>query len=105
MVKRVMWMGTGFACGVGVTLWADYKVRRAVGRLTPGSVGQQAVDRARGAGGSLRAALTDGRAAMRDREGELRRQLLDSARPPADAPPGEPARLRLVAGAEAGPRS
>ena len=50
-------------------------VRRTVERLTPQRLTQDAVAGAKAAGSELRAALDEGRQAMRERETELRAQI------------------------------
>lgn len=75
MVKRLFWVGVGF----GASTWLQYQLRKrvriAAARLSPDSVALRTVDRVRGLGGGLLDALADGRAAMRQREAELREQL------------------------------
>ena len=65
-MRRVFWtlfgIGMGAAVGVGVMRWT----RRTAERLTPGSMGERLGD-----------ALDEGRAAMAEREAELRAQLVE----------------------------
>ena len=65
MFKRVRWMGAGAALGAGAVVWAQARLRR----YSPASLAGEAVVRAR-------SAIEEGRAAMRDREAELRRSHL-----------------------------
>ena len=76
MFKRVRWMGTGFAAGVGATVYTEYRLRKAAIRYTPGAIAEQAATRARGLRENVAAAITDGREAMRSREAQLRDQLM-----------------------------
>jgi hypothetical protein len=76
-VRRLLWglvgVGAGAAIGVGVMRWAS----RTAERLAPGSL----AERAGGALGDWRARLADavqeGRAAMAEREAQLRAGLAE----------------------------
>jgi hypothetical protein len=70
--KRVTWFATGAAAGLGGAVYARRRVREAVGRLAPEHVQQAARDRARAAAERVADAVREGRAAMREREQELR---------------------------------
>lgn len=69
MFKRLFWFTTGAAAGFGGSYWLQRRVRQAVERLTPASVQED-----------LKAAITEGRIAMRTRELELRRHYSPSGR-------------------------
>ncbi len=71
MFKRALW----FSIGCGSSLWVMRTVRRTVERLTPHRLTQDAVAGARSAINELKAALAEGRQAMRDREAELRAEI------------------------------
>ena len=71
MFKRLFW----FTMGCASSLWVMRTVRRTVERLTPRRLSQDAVAGARFAGAELRAALDEGRQAMREREAELRAEI------------------------------
>jgi hypothetical protein len=75
-MRRVFWMlfgiGMGAAVGVGVMRWT----RRTAEQLAPASVSQRAFEFARDWRERLTAALEEGRAAMAEREAELRAQLV-----------------------------
>ena len=71
MFKRLFW----FTMGCASSLWVMRTVRRTVERLAPHRLTQDAVAGARSAGAELRAALDEGRTAMRQREVELRAEL------------------------------
>jgi len=62
--KRFFWLSVGLTIGYGTSFWLMRTVRRTVERFTPRSVGAE-----------VRAALEDGRAAMRQREAELRAEI------------------------------
>ena len=76
MFKRLFW----FTVGCASSLWVMRTVRRTVERLTPHRLTQDAVAGARSAGAELRAALDEGRQAMREREAELRAEIARRAR-------------------------
>jgi hypothetical protein len=61
MFKRLFWLMVGVVAGFTGSVWLQRRVKQAVDRLTPEHV--QA---------DVRAALREGRDAMRDREVELR---------------------------------
>ena len=68
MFKRLLW----FTIGCGSSLWVMRTVRKTVERLAPQRLTQDAVAGARSAGAELKAAVAEGRMAMREREAELR---------------------------------
>ena len=68
MFKRLFWLTVGFALGLGSSWAVTRRLRRVASRYAPTEV----VDRW---GGTMRAAVDEGRAAMRDREAELRETL------------------------------
>ncbi len=61
MFKRLFWLLVGATAGLGGSYWFQRRVRQAVDRFAPDNV--QA---------DVRAALTEGRTAMQQREAELR---------------------------------
>lgn len=69
MVRRPLWLATGMVLGVGGTLWAELRLRRALARLEPDHVVHQLGDR-------FRQAVEAGRSASEQREAELRRSLV-----------------------------
>ncbi len=81
-----MWFTAGAALGVGGTIWAEQRVRRAVRqaaeRLSPEHVAAGAVASVREAGGRVREAVVAGREARAAREAELWASLADTERPP-----------------------
>ncbi|HEX2047230.1 MAG TPA: hypothetical protein VHF27_05665 [Acidimicrobiales bacterium] len=75
MFKRLFWLTAGLTIGYGTSFWLMRTVRRTVERFAPERLGQDAVAGARSFGAELKAALDDGRAAMRQREAELRAEI------------------------------
>ncbi len=65
MFKRIRWLGTGAAVGFGGSLWLQRKMKSATERYKPAGVAVAAANRARDA-------IEEGRAAMKEREAELR---------------------------------
>jgi hypothetical protein len=66
--KRLFWLTVGFGLGLGSSWAVTRRLRRVASRYAPTEV----VDRW---GGTMRAAVDEGRTAMRDREAELRATL------------------------------
>ncbi|MDQ6783854.1 MAG: hypothetical protein M3063_10500 [Actinomycetota bacterium] len=75
MFKRARWLSMGAAVGFGGSIWAQRRVRRTVERCLPEHLGADVAQRARYLADDVLEALDEGRAAMRQREEELRRQL------------------------------
>ena len=75
MFKRLFWLTVGLTIGYGTSFWLMRTLRRTVERLTPERLGKDAVAGAKSLGAEVRAALEDGRAAMREREAELRAEI------------------------------
>lgn len=71
MIGRVFW----FALGAGVAVWGVGKLRRTVQQVTPEAVGHRVADSVAGLGESVRDFRDRARAAMAEREAELRAQL------------------------------
>ena len=71
MIGRVFW----FALGAGVAVWGVGKVRRAIQRATPEAVGHRLAGSVAGLGESARDFTDRVRAAMAEREAELRAEL------------------------------
>jgi hypothetical protein len=76
-MRRAFWtlfgLGMGAAVGIGVMRWAG----RTAERLTPRSMSQRSLDLAQDWRERLTNALDEGRAAMAEREAELRAQLVE----------------------------
>ena len=75
MFKRFFWLTVGLTLGFGSSFWLMRTVRRTVERFTPERVTQDVVAGARSFRAELKAALDEGRAAMREREAELRAEI------------------------------
>lgn len=70
-MRRPVWLAAGVVIGVGGTLWAEQRVRRAVDRLTPQSMAGEARRSARQLGERVQSAVAAGREARERREDEL----------------------------------
>ena len=75
MFKRLFWLVIGAGFGFGVSFWVVRFVRTTVDRYTPERVSADLAGALRDLGKDLRAAVAEGREAMREREGELREEL------------------------------
>jgi hypothetical protein len=75
--KRLRWTLLGALAGAGGSIWVGRRVRRTVGRYVPEQLRNDARQWLTGAGDDLRAAIEEGRAAMRDREAELHARFAD----------------------------
>jgi hypothetical protein len=75
MFKRLFWMLMGIGFGFGVSFWVMRFVRSTVERYTPERVSADLGDALKQFGSDLRAAASEGREAMREREAELRLEL------------------------------
>jgi hypothetical protein len=71
--KRVFWLTVGYGAGLGTSWYAARKVKAAARRYTPEGLGERVSDTVTGISGNVKAAVTEGRTAMREREAELRR--------------------------------
>ena len=80
MFKRLFWLMIGLGFGFGLSFWFMRFMRETVQRYTPERVSGDLADAMRGLGQDLRAAVADGRAAMREREAEIRAELANSPR-------------------------
>lgn len=75
MFRRLFWLMVGAGFGFGVSFWLMRFVRETAARYTPERVSADLADALRGLGGDLRAAVAEGREAMREREAELRAEV------------------------------
>jgi hypothetical protein len=73
--KRLFWLAVGTGLGFGTSFWIMRTVRSTIERYTPERVGSDLAGALRGLGGDLRAAVSEGRTAMAERESELRDSL------------------------------
>lgn len=74
-MKRLVWLVIGAGFGFGVSFWTARFVRQTVARYSPGQVSADLAAATRGLGQDIRAAVVEGRQAMRERESELRSEL------------------------------
>ncbi len=91
MFKRIIWMGTGMAVGASGAFWAKRKVEATVEQYLPEQVAVRAAAGAKGLAGTVKAAASEGREAMRATEAELRarveaRTFVGPEKPVAPAP-------------------
>jgi hypothetical protein len=70
--KRLFWLVIGFALGLGSSWAVTRKLRRVASRYAPTEVADRW-------SGTVRAAVDEGRAAMRSREAELKAGLARGA--------------------------
>jgi hypothetical protein len=77
--KRVFWLTVGYGAGIGTTWYASRKVKAAARRYTPEGLADRVTDTVSQTSGKVRAAVSEGRDAMRRREAELRGADLRSA--------------------------
>jgi hypothetical protein len=75
MFKRLFWMMVGIGIGFGFSFWLTRAVRQTMQRYSPEQVADRFTDALRGLGTDLRAAVSEGRQAMREREVELRTEI------------------------------
>ncbi len=75
MFRRLLWLVVGASFGFGASFWIMRFVRETAARYAPERVSADLADAIRGFGGDLRAAVAEGRAAMAEREAELRASL------------------------------
>jgi Family of unknown function (DUF6167) len=71
MIRRLFW----FVLGAGAAIFVLVKVRDALRQATPQAVGQRVADQAAGLGASARDFIDRVRAAMAEREAEIRTEL------------------------------
>lgn len=94
MFKRLFWLMVGAGFGFGVSFWLMRFVKETAARYTPERVSADLAGAVRGLGQDLREAVSEGRAAMQEREAELR---AEAARRGADPHPGDTGPTRLAA--------
>jgi hypothetical protein len=75
MFKRMLWLLVGAGFGFGVAFWVIRTVRETAARYTPGQVSDNLASALRQFGADLRAAVAEGRQAMKEREAEIRAEL------------------------------
>ncbi|MCZ7526116.1 MAG: hypothetical protein M5U14_06890 [Acidimicrobiia bacterium] len=75
MFKRLFWLMVGLGLGFGLAFLLFRSLRRTVERYTPTGVADRFGSSLEAFGRDLRAAVAEGREAMRDRELEIRAEL------------------------------
>ena len=75
MFKRIFWLAIGLGLGFGMSFWFMRFVRETVERYKPERVSQDLAGAISKLGDDLRAAVSEGRMAMREREEELRAEV------------------------------
>ena len=75
MFRRLFWLVVGAGFGFGLSFWLMRFVRSTVERYSPERVSGDLADAIKSFGNDIRAAVAEGREAMRERERELREQL------------------------------
>lgn len=75
MFKRLFWLCVGLSIGLGTSFWVMRLVRRTVERYLPERVASEAAVRARGFAEDVKAAVAEGRQAMKERESALWAEL------------------------------
>ena len=75
MFKRLFWLVMGAAFGFGVSFWLMRFVKETMGRYSPERVSTDLAGAIKSFGTDLRAAVAEGREAMREREAQLREEL------------------------------
>jgi len=75
MFKRLFWLCIGVGFGFGLSYWLARFLRQTAERYSPERVSNDVADGLRRLGADVRAAVAEGRDAMREREAELRAEL------------------------------
>lgn len=81
MFRRLFWLLVGAGFGFGVSFWLMRFVKQTVERYSPERVSDDLASAVRSFGQDLRAAVVEGRMAMREREEELRAAAETRSRP------------------------
>ena len=68
MFKRLFWLALGIGFGFGLSFWVTRYLRETIARYTPERVSSDLAGAVRSLGHDLRAAVAEGRDAMRERE-------------------------------------
>ncbi|MGI9033338.1 MAG: hypothetical protein ACR2HY_06595 [Acidimicrobiales bacterium] len=71
MFRRLFWLATGMAAGVGSSFWVARRVRQTVSRYSPPQVASRGSRAVRRFCDDVGAAVADGRRAMRQAEADL----------------------------------
>lgn len=81
MFRRLFWLVIGAGFGFGVSFWLMRFVKGTIERYSPERVSDDLASAIRAFGQDLRAAATEGRLAMQEREEELRAAVETRTRP------------------------
>lgn len=82
MFKRLFWLSVGASLGFGTSWWITRTVKQKIERYAPARLTEGVANTAHSLTGGVKAALAEGRAAMRDREAELRAEFDAKYLPP-----------------------
>ena len=72
MFRRLFWLMLGVGFGFGTSFWVMRFVKETAARYSPERVSADLTGAIKGLGTDLRLAVADGRAAMHEREAQLR---------------------------------
>ncbi|MGQ0432792.1 MAG: hypothetical protein ACT452_10365 [Microthrixaceae bacterium] len=75
MFRRLFWLIMGAGFGFGMSFWLMRFVRETAARYAPERVSADLAGAMRSLGTDLRAAVSEGREAMREREAALRAEV------------------------------
>ncbi len=75
MIRRLFWFGLGAGLGFGSSYWLTRWVRDTAARYAPERVSTDVSNALKGLGADVRAAVAEGREAMRAREDDLRAEV------------------------------
>lgn len=75
MFKRLFWLTMGMTVGFGTSFWFYRTVKETVSRYAPERVADDLTRTVRTVRAEVRAALAEGRRAMREAEADLRAEL------------------------------
>lgn len=97
MFKRLLWLVIGATFGFGCSWWVTRTIRHTIEQLSPEHMSQNLAAMVHNVGRRLREAVVDGRAAMAERELEIRASLEPGAPLPSQLYPARLAdRMGLV---------
>ena len=74
-MRRIFWVALGLGAGATAAVLMARWTRRQTQRVAPANLGRQVSRGASDLGRLLRTALQEGRAAMAEREAEIRREI------------------------------